>query len=263
MSLDGVIGIDVGGSRIKGAVIDPMTGKLQSDRLSVATPASRSPDDVAAAVAAMVGKLPARGPVGVTLPCVVHDAIALTAANIDPSWIGTDAGVLMADALDGRDVTVINDADAAGMAEARHGTVAGHEGTVLLLTFGTGIGSALLRAGQLVPNTEFGHIPLDGVVAERRAAASARVSENLSWPEWCCRVNRFIEVVEMVVRPDVIVVGGGISVEQEVPKWWDLVTARASIVPAMLANNGGMVGAAMAGADAFPSPLRSARPAGR
>ena len=252
MSLGGVIGIDVGGSQIKGAVIDPTTGKLQSERLSIDTPPSRTPVDVAAEVARMVGQLPARGPIGVTLPCVVQDAIALTASNIDRSWIGVDAGALLADALDGRDVVVLNDADAAGMAEARHGTVAGHEGTVLLLTFGTGIGSALLRAGKLVPNTEFGHIPVDGEVAERRAAASVRVSENLSWPGWCSRVNRFIEVVETVVRPDIIVVGGGISTDQEVPHWWDLVTARASIVPAMLANNAGMVGAAMAGADAFP-----------
>ncbi|SFQ60942.1 polyphosphate glucokinase [Amycolatopsis arida] len=242
-------GIDIGGSGIKGALVDLEKGRLIGDRLRIDTPQPSTPEAVADVVARIVQHFAWDGPVGVTLPAVVKRGTACTAANIDKSWIGTDADALFAKRI-GRDldeVSVLNDADAAGLAEVRFGDPAGRSGLVALLTFGTGIGSALFLDGRLVPNTEFGHLEVDGHDAESRAAASVKDNEGLSYPEWARRVDRYLTVLENLVWPDLIIVGGGVSKKAE--KWVPLLDVRTRIVVASLQNNAGIVGAALAAAE--------------
>lgn len=236
-------GVDVGGSGIKGCTVDLTAGTLTTDRLRVPTPAPSTPTAVAEVIAGIVERFGWSGPVGVTLPSVVRDGVALTAANIDRGWIGTDARALFADRL-AREVTVLNDADAAGIAEMTYGAGAGVSGMVLLLTFGTGIGSALFTDGVLVPNTELGHLELKGHDAEKRAATKAKEDHALSWDEWARRVRKYLAHVEMLFSPELFVIGGGVSrkAHKFLPK---LEGIRAEIVPAHLQNNAGIVGAAM------------------
>lgn len=239
-------GVDVGGSGIKGAVVDLDGGRLAVERLRIPTPQPATPKHVAKVVAEVVSAQGWGGPVGVTLPCVIQGGHSRTAANVDRSWIGADAVGTLRHALGGRDVYVINDADAAGLAEEKHGAGAVHTGVVLLLTFGTGIGSALLVDGTLVPNTELGHLEVKGRDGETLAAASVREEEDLSWKEWATRLNDYLHAVETVVWPDLIIVGGGISKKAE--KWIPLLENRTPVVAATLLNDAGIVGAAMAAA---------------
>ena len=246
-------GVDVGGSGIKGAPVDIDSGVLADERMRIPTPNPSTPDAVADAVAEIVEKFGWTGRIGITLPCVVKQGVAHTAANIDKSWIDTDAQALFSERL-GRsrdEVVVLNDADAAGLAEMRSGSGAGRGGLVVLLTFGTGIGSATFINGELVPNTEFGHIELDGHDAETQAAASVKDDLELSYPEWAPRVSRYIQGVEKFLWPDLIIAGGGISKKQH--KWLPLLETRTPVVAATLKNDAGIVGAATAAADSFRS----------
>ncbi|ATY10916.1 ROK family protein [Amycolatopsis sp. AA4] len=242
-------GIDIGGSGIKGALVDLEQGQLIGDRHRIETPQPSTPDAVADVVAEIVRAAEWDGPVGVTLPAVVKKGTAHTAANIDHKWIGTDAEALFAKRLGKSvgEVTMLNDADAAGLAEIRFGDAAARTGVTALLTFGTGIGSALFHDGKLVPNTEFGHLEVDGHDAEKRAAASVKDNEGLSYPQWAKRVHRYLSVLENLIWPDLFIVGGGVSKKAE--KWVPLLDIRTPVVVASLQNNAGIVGAAAAAAE--------------
>lgn len=237
-------GVDVGGSGIKGGVVDLETGELVGERVRIDTPQPATPAAVADTVAEVVARFGWEGPVGLTLPAVVKSGVARSAANIDPAWIGTDARALFADRLGGRAVTVLNDADAAGLAEYRYGAGKGTDGVVILLTFGTGIGSAILHDGVLVPNSEFGHLELDGDDAEHSAAASVKESQDLSWKQWTPAVTRYLRVMEDLFWPDLFIAGGGVS--RKADKWIPLLDNRTPVVPATLRNSAGIVGAALA-----------------
>ncbi len=239
-------GVDIGGSGIKGCLVDVDNGVLADERLRITTPQPSTPDLVADSVAEIVEKFGWSGPVGVTLPCVIKEGTALTAANVDPCWIDTDAQGLFARRL-GRpreDIIVLNDADAAGLAEMRSGAGAGNDGLVVVLTFGTGIGSAMFCGGRLVANTEFGHIEVDGHDAETEAAASVKETLELSYPTWAPRVSRYIQALEKFLWPDLIIAGGGVSKRAE--KWIPLLETRTPVVAAHLKNDAGIVGAATA-----------------
>ncbi|RJO72916.1 ROK family protein [Nocardia panacis] len=237
-------GIDIGGSGVKGAAVDLATGELLHERIKIATPHPATPEAVAETVAEVVAQADWDGPVGITLPSVVLDGIVRTAANIDKSWVGTDARGLFAKALDGREVTVLNDADAAGLAEDRFGAAKEFDGLVLLLTFGTGIGSALLYHGTLVPNSELGHLQVGGMETEHRAAASIKDRDGLSFPQWAAEVSTVLSALEDLFWPKVFVAGGGIS--RDADQWIPLLTNRTPVIPADLRNTAGIVGAAMA-----------------
>lgn len=238
------LGIDVGGTGVKGNVVDVDSGETVADRVRIATPHPATPDAVAATVAEVAAAHDAEGPVGITLPSVVKDGRALTAANIDPAWQGTDAVALFSGVLGDRRVHVVNDADAAGLAEMRFGAGRGRGGTVVMLTLGTGIGSAVFLDERLVPNTELGHLEVDGVDAETRASSAAREREGLSWGEWAARLNRYVQVVEALLWPDLVILGGGVS--KKSAKWLPDLDVRTEVVIADLRNQAGIVGAAMA-----------------
>ena len=243
------LGIDIGGSGIKGAPVDVDTGKMLVSRQKIPTPRPAVPDAVADVVKQLTTAFNWSGPVGITFPGVVTDGVIRTAANLDPSWIGTDAGALFAEAT-GNQVRVLNDADAAGVAEMTFGAGLGQQGTVLMLTFGTGIGSALFTQGILVPNTEFGHIEIRGHDAEKRASERAKELGDLSWGKWAGRVDEYLQHIEALLSPHLIIVGGGVSKQSE--KWVPRLTGiRARIVPAALLNDAGIVGAAMATSAAY------------
>ncbi len=234
--------MDVGGSGIKGAPIDLETGELVAERHKVATPQPATPGAVAEAVAEVVSHFGWEGPVGATFPGVITGGVARTAANLDPSWVGTDVAAAFAEAT-GEPVVVVNDADAAGLAEVRWGAARDHGGLVLVITFGTGIGTALVHQGRVVPNIELGHIELDGVDAETRASAAAREREDLGWAEWAERVQRYLRAVESYLWPDLIVVGGGVS--RRAKRWLPLIEIRTPLVAAALQNQAGIAGAAL------------------
>jgi len=239
-------GIDIGGSGMKAAPVDVDRGELLTDRHKILTPQPATPDAMAEVVGQLVDHFQYRGRVGVTYPGIVRNGVIHSAANLDKRWIGVDADALFT-AATGQDVHVVNDADAAGLAEVRFGAGRGHEGTVLVLTFGTGIGSGLFRNGILVPNTELGHLEIDGEDAESKAAASARDREGLSWKEWAPRVERYLRHVVFLLSPDLIIVGGGAS--RKADKWLPLLDVDCEIIPAALENEAGIVGAALVGAD--------------
>jgi polyphosphate glucokinase len=239
-----VLGIDIGGTGIKAAPADTATGKLTAERQKIATPRPAKPEPVAAVVQGLVKAFDWTGPVGITFPGVVAGGEIRSAANVDPEWIGTDARALFGRAT-GREVEIINDADAAGIAEMRFGAGAGVAGTVLMLTLGTGIGSALFIKGTLVPNTEFGHVEIRGKDAEKRASEGVREERDLSWGKWAGRVDEYLEHMEALLSPELIIIGGGISRKSEkfLPR---LTSLHAKVVPAELLNDAGIVGAAMA-----------------
>jgi polyphosphate glucokinase len=238
-----VFGIDIGGTGIKIAPVDLDTGTLTAERVRVDTPQPSGPDAVASAVAQLVAECGCTGTAGITFPGVVQDGVIRTAANVDKSWIGTDARELFGKAT-GLSVEVINDADAAGLAEIRFGVGAGERGTVLMLTLGTGIGSALFIDGTLLPNTEFGHIEIHGKDAEKRAAEIVREQEDLSWGKWAGRVDEYLQHMEQLLSPRLIIIGGGVSRKSD--KFLPLITGlRARVVPAAMHNDAGIVGAAM------------------
>lgn len=241
-----MFGIDVGGSGIKGAPVDLEQGDLARERHKVATPHPSYPEAVAAKAKEVVTHFQWEGPVGIAFPAVVTDGVTRSAANVDAAWIDCDAATLFSEVL-GLPVTVVNDADAAGIAELAFGAGRGHGGVVILLTLGTGIGSALFVDGHLVPNTELGHLELRGKDAEHRASSRAREVHGLSWQHWAERLDEYLAHVERLFSPDLIIIGGGISRKSD--KFLPLLKGlRAEVVPAMLLNNAGIVGAAMSAA---------------
>lgn len=239
-------GIDVGGTGIKGGIVDLNTGQLVGDRYRLLTPQPATPREVAKSIAAVVREIGWTGPCGVTYPGVVTHNIARTAANVDKSWIGTDAHAIISAELDGQPVTVLNDADAAGLAEERYGAGRGCSGVVVLLTFGTGIGSAVIHDGKLLPNTEFGHLEVDGQEAEDWASSSAKQKHDWSYPRWAKEVTKVLVAIENAICPDLFIAGGGIS--RKADKWLPLLKNRTPVVAAALQNSAGIVGAAMAAA---------------
>ncbi|MFI7287497.1 polyphosphate--glucose phosphotransferase [Streptomyces anulatus] len=241
-----IFGVDIGGSGIKGAPVDLDRGDLARERHKVLTPHPATPEGVADGVAEVVGHFNWTGPVGITFPGVVTDGITRTAANVDKGWIDMDARTLLGERI-GQPVTILNDADAAGVAEMTFGAGKGRAGTVIMLTFGTGIGSAVFTDGRLVPNTELGHLELHGHDAEKHASTKAKEDEDLSWQHWAHRVQKYLLHVEMLFSPELFIIGGGVSRKAE--KFLPLIEkVRAEMVPAQLQNNAGIVGAAMAAA---------------
>lgn len=240
-----ILGIDIGGSGIKGAPVDLGRGELVQERERVDTPHGAAPKDVLDVVVEIVerfsGAIAPESPVGITIPAVVRSGVVRSAANIDKAWIGTDADAMFTQRLD-RPVHVVNDADAAGVAEMHYGAGRDEKGVVLLTTLGTGIGSALFVDGTLVPNTELGHLEIDGHDAETRAASSVKVEEDLSWKEWAERLQVYYSTIEKLFSPDLIIVGGGVS--RKADKFLPRLDLHARIVPAQLRNSAGIVGAA-------------------
>ena len=238
------LGIDIGGTGIKGAPVDLATGKLLTERKKIATPRPATPEAVTEVVREVAQSFGWTGPVGATFPGVVTSGTIRTAANVDKSWVGTDAASMFGKVLD-TDVVVLNDADAAGIAEMTFGAGVGVKGSVLMLTFGTGVGSALFTDGVLVPNTEFGHIEIRGKDAEKRASENAKVARGWGWKDWTQRVSEYLQRMEALLSPGLIIVGGGISKEGD--KWIPMLTGvQAKVVAATLHNDAGIVGAAMA-----------------
>ncbi len=238
-----VLGIDIGGSGIKAASVDTDTGQLLSERQKQETPRPATPDAVMAIVADLVKSCDWSGKAGVTFPGVISGGIIRTAANLDPSWVGTN-GVEAFGQATGLNVTLLNDADAAGVAEMKFGAGKGERGTVLMLTLGTGIGSALFIDGVLVPNTEFGHVEIHGKEAEKRASEHAREVEELHWHAWAERLDDYLRHMEALLWPDLIIIGGGVSRKSD--KFMPRLTGlHARLVPAALQNEAGIVGAAM------------------
>ena len=242
-----ILGIDIGGSGIKGARVDVQTGEMTSDRERISTPQPATPDAVSDVVAEIAQHFEWEGLIGCALPARVKRGIAMTAANIDKAWIGTDAEKLISKKT-GCPTIALNDADAAGVAEMAFGAGKDREDLVLLLTFGTGIGSALFNEGRLVPNTEFGHVILpgqdEGEDAEDYAADSARKSDDLSWKKWAKRAQEYLDHVEYLLSPDLIILGGGISRPKKYDKYLDLLSTEAELMPAQLQNEAGIIGAA-------------------
>lgn len=235
------LGVDFGGSGIKGAPVDLERGDFAADRLRIPTPVPSTPEAVATVLAELVSSFEGDAPIGVTVPGVVRAGVVSTAANIDPSWIGVDAAELFS-RVTGRAVSALNDADAAGLAEARWGAARGRGGLVVVTTLGTGIGSALVHDGVLVPNSELGHVEVEGRVGEHWAANSVREAEGLSWDDWAARLTAYYRVLERLLVPDLFVVGGGVS--KHADQFLSMIDVATPIVPAVLRNKAGIVGAA-------------------
>ncbi len=243
-----ILGVDIGGSGIKGAPVDVKRGVLVAERHRLATPLPATPDAVGDTVAAIARHFGWKGPIGCTFPAVVKKGIVYSAANVDESWIGINGRKLL-EKKTGCPVHLLNDADAAGMAEMNYGAGQGRGGVVLMLTFGTGIGSALFVEGTLVPNTELGHMQIrcrkrGAVEAEQHASDRARKEGKLTWAKWAARVNETLDVLEALFSPDMFIVGGGVSKKHQ--KFLPLLRTRAEVVPAELLNEAGIVGAALA-----------------
>jgi len=238
-----ILGVDIGGSGIKGAPVDIRKGVLVEKRHRIPTPQPSTPEAVTDVVAEIAQHFNWQGPIGCTFPAVIKKGVAYSAANVDESWIGTNGEKLIKKKC-GCPVLLINDADAAGIAEMEFGAGKGHTGVVIVLTFGTGIGSAVFTNGHLVPNTEFGHMEVRGKDAEDRAADRIRKDEDLSWEKWAERINEFLGRMEIVFSPDLFIIGGGVSKKHD--KYLHLLATQAEIVPARMRNEAGIIGAAMA-----------------
>jgi polyphosphate glucokinase len=241
-------GIDIGGTGIKGALVDLRDGSLVSKRYRRDTPQPATPNSVAATAAHVASHVNYEGPIGATFPGVVLHGVVHTAANMDPAWLGTSLVDEFNPLMSGP-VTALNDADAAGLAEVRYGAGKGQRGVVILVTLGTGIGTAIIYDGVLVPNAELGHIELNGYDAETRAAASARERENLSWKDWANRVEKYLRHLENLLWPDLFILGGGVSKNPD-PWFKEITKTRTPMVIASLANNAGIAGAALAAVEA-------------
>ena len=239
------LGIDVGGSGIKAALVDLDAGAFIGERIRVETPHPATPEAVVKVTADLVAQFDHDGPIGIGFPSPIVGGVTTMAANIDPLWVGAHAEQRFGDAL-GAPVTVINDADAAGLAEATYGAAKDVPGVVILLTLGTGIGSALIHNGVLVPNTEMGHIQVRGKDAERRAAASVREDHDLSWHKWANHLSEVIDVIDHLFWPDLVLLGGGVS--RKADKFVPLLEVRPPVRAATLQNAAGIVGAATAAA---------------
>ncbi len=238
-----VLGIDIGGSGIKGAPVDIATGVLLAERIKLETPQPATPQAVATTVRALVDHFAWQGPIGCTFPAIVHHGATLSAANVDKSWVGAPAQQILADAV-GQPLLLLNDADAAGLAEATFGAAKGVAGTVIVLTLGTGIGSALIVDGRLVPNTELGHLQFKGGPAEKYCSAKIKEDLDLKWKDYTTRLNEYLNHIELLFSPDLIIIGGGISRKHE--KFLPELKLRTPILPAALRNDAGIVGAALA-----------------
>lgn len=238
-----ILGIDIGGSGIKGNLVEPRSGALMAERFKVATPQPSLPEAVASVVAKAVEHFEYSGPVGCTFPAIVKGGVTLSAANVDKAWIGCHAAELFSQTT-GHRVVVVNDADAAGIAEMAVGAGQNRAGVTLLLTFGTGIGSAMFHDGVLIPNTELGHIEFEGHESvEDWAAAKVKDDEKLSWKSWAGRVNRLLDHLSEILSPDLFILGGGVSRRWD--KWGGYLTVPVETVPAALRNEAGIVGAAL------------------
>jgi polyphosphate glucokinase len=240
------LGIDVGGSGMKGAPVDTTTGTLLAERFRLPTPESGKPKAMAKVLTEIVAHFEWKGPVGVGFPAALQNGVALTAANIHPKWIGTDAAALFSEAS-GCPVRVLNDADVAGLAEMRFGAGRECRGVVMMVTIGTGLGTALFIDGKLLPNTELGHIEIDGLDAEVKATDAARKRENMSWAEWAVHFNRYLCTLEKLLWPELFILGGGGV--KKFAEFSSLLTVRAKVVPAQFLNEAGIVGAALAAVD--------------
>ncbi len=243
MKLKQILGIDIGGSGVKGAIVDTKNGKLLTERYRIPTPQPATPDAVAEVIKKIVNHFDWDGPIGVGYPGVIQHGIARTAANLDKSWIDKDLNKLFAKTTKCK-VHVVNDADAAGMGEMKFGSGKGFKGVVLLVTVGTGLGTVAFTSGKLVPNMEMGHILLHGNDAEKYASDAARKADNISWTEWAGRFNEYLNRMEDLLWPDLIIIGGGASKKDE--KFIPLLKTRATVIPASLLNEAGIIGAAMA-----------------
>lgn len=238
-----ILGIDVGGSGIKGAPVDTETGQLVAERVRIKTPKSAEPEPMAQIVKQIAGFFNWNGPIGIGFPAPIKGGVAMMAANVSSKWIGLNADDLFTQ-VTGCDCTMINDADAAGLAEIKFGAGRGQPGTVIMVTLGTGIGSAIFYQGVLLPNTEFGHAQLNGMDAEQYASDAARQREDLSWKKYAKRLDLYLKMMERLFWPNLFIVGGGISKESE--KYLPLLTIETPIVPAQLRNQAGIIGAALA-----------------
>jgi polyphosphate glucokinase len=243
-----ILGIDVGGSSVKAGLVDLKAGKLSGELIAAPTPRPSTPVALTSVIAALASRLPpSRGRVGVAFPSVIKEGTAYTAANIDPGWIGTDGAALASQALS-RPVLFLNDADAAGLAEMRWGAGKGCKGTVIMLTFGTGIGTALFTDGRLFPNSELGHMELRAMDAEKWTSAAIRTAEGLDFPAWIARVNEYLEAMHRLFWPDVFILGGAVS--ERFDEFAPLLRSPAQLRPAHFAGQAGVVGAALAAAEA-------------
>src|SRR5262245_41863649 len=240
------MGVDIGGTGIKGAPVDVDSGKLTAERCRILTPQPSTPKAVADVVAEVVDHFAWSGPVGATFPAVVKNGVTLTAANVDAAWIGTDADALFTERLD-MPVLMLNDADAAGLAEVRFGAGKDRKGVVVMITLGTGIGCGMFHDGVLIPNTELGHIEMDGKDAEKFAAEVVRERKGLSWKHYADRVEKYLRRLDALIWPDLFIIGGGIS--KEADKWLPHIHLRPELVPAALQKDAGIVGAAIAVAE--------------
>jgi polyphosphate glucokinase len=238
-----ILGIDIGGSGIKGAPVDVDAAALMEPHYRIRTPLPATPAAVGDAVARLVRHFRWKGPIGCAFPAVIKNGIAYTAANVDEAWIGADGQQLFKNKTK-CPVYILNDADAAGLAEMIAGAGKGHTGLVMMLTFGTGIGSALFLDGGLIPNSELGHLEIGGKEAERRASDRTRQRKGLSWKSWAARINEYLGELEALFSPDLFIIGGGVSKKH--PKFLPLLSTHAPVVPAQLLNEAGMVGAALA-----------------
>jgi polyphosphate glucokinase len=240
-----ILAFDVGGSFVKAGLVNVVEGRLAGEVIRRATPADAAPEAVMDLLADMTRELPSGGPVGLAFPAVAKRGVAWTAANIDRRWIGTDAQSLLESRI-GRPVAFLNDADAAGVAEMTLGAGRGRDGTVMVLTLGTGIGTAIFVDGRLLPNTELGHLEVRGMEAEHRASAKVRTDRGLGWAEWATAVNEVLAAYHALLWPDVFILAGGVTENWE--HFGPLLKSRAEIVPAHFRNDAGMIGAAMAAA---------------
>jgi len=244
-----VLGIDVGGTGIKGAPVDLDKGELLAPRFRLKTPGSGKPKPMAQRVADIIQHFEWSGPVGCGFPAAIQKGVALTAANIHGKWIGTNVEELFAETT-GCLVRVVNDADAAGLAEMTFGAGKRHNGVVLVVTVGTGLGTALFTDGHLLPNSELGHLEIDGYEAELRASDAARKRESLSWTQWGRRLSKYLETLERLLWPDLIIIGGGVS--KKFDNFAPFLNLRAQVLPAQFLNEAGIVGAALAARSSLP-----------
>ena len=237
-----ILGIDVGGSGIKGAPVDVETAQLLAERIRIKTPKNGEPEPIAEVVKQIAQSFSWNGPIGIGFPAPIKGGVALMAANVSEKWVGTNADALFSK-VTGCECTMINDADAAGLAEMTFGAGRGQPGTVIMITLGTGIGTAIFHRGQLLPNTEFGHLEVEGEDAEFRASDAARQREELSWKKYAKRLNKYLSTMENLFWPNLFIIGGGISKESE--KYLPLLTIETPVVTAQLLNEAGIVGAAL------------------
>jgi polyphosphate glucokinase len=252
-----ILGIDIGGSGIKGAPVDVERGELTTEHYRIPTPQPSTPAAIGDVVADLARHFEWRGPIGCTFPAVIKDGVAYSAANVDKSWIGANGQELFQQKT-GCPVILLNDADAAGLAEVEFGAGKGKRGVVMLLTFGTGIGSALICDGRLVPNTELGHMEIRGKEAEHRASDRVREEKDLSWKKWAGAVDEYLLQLEALFSPNLFIVGGGVSKKHE--KFLPLLTVRTPVVPAEMLNEAGMVGAALAAQTLMSEPAAKSHP---